>query len=950
MVVGGEILIRRGYSPEVVEALPERARVAASAPGSGGNPVIYGLDSGGLLGEAQAKGLKFTWRGGPGYYEIYGPGFSKTSLTSGESEYVLPKREEGSTIEFNPLEGPGSYHVTSRRVSTDQGRVIERQGPVYERNLSVVFDDRNPLYRDVPFSSKAQAQLYGASRSFEAERRGPSLASSLRTSDFANLQPIAITVPKETRFAPSVEKNVFGLEAREMRKQPALPRGGTPTSQVIEGLVSPDIKDYGSFQKRRVGELSQLVFSRIPQKSKALFGASALNPLTYPAQVSLGLDVFETGMKFSGLGFTYAGEKLIPEETRVEIPFTGRAFTKASALGSLELAGEWGALTLPESVYAAKPLIAAKLAKPFEQKSLVGEFFIKQVGPKTTETIFVGKEKVKVLGDSLRARAARFLGAEKTKGVIRPVKLTLAESSVRSDVQPFSLLVKEFNKADSKVLGVRTGKATNIFGPRYVSKGKDIFYNPNVSLGLPVEKAELLTPYLKENLLLGSAGDLTKKGVVQYSRLDLTRLRIGKVMTSKEMLFSGNLKTSLEGVVGGKGFTASIIEKGSGRATVLGTVSKGTLKGSFNVGGEKIILEPSRFFYENLPELPGSTAIVKATSGKTTPLSKTFGKEVSQYRPASQNLAIASEQFLKSSQQAIASISESVGSNVPRLISRGKSKLKEIAVAGSAVTIPRVLKKPGVKVISKAGEMVIPISYKAEKMTPTASLKTMDSTKTIEKGVVKTGDRITDLGRSNQAEMLKSMPVLKNLDFSKSSERITPLESQKTVPRLAERVFTTEERFFETPQTPPGDFFDLPEEKPVRKIPPIQIFSPKLSKDNLDFEKGFDVFAKRQGQWFKLSDRALSKQAALSLGGKWASETAGASFSLKPGKELVKKESESKAWNALKNQFYKKGQAYIEKPSFRIDMPGEKKEITFKGLNRLFELKKGKKSKGAFVL
>ncbi len=99
-------------------------------------------------------------------------------------------------------------------------------------------------------------------------------------------------------------------------------------------------------------------------------------------------------------------------------------------------------------------------------------------------------------------------------------------------------------------------------------------------------------------------------------------------------------------------------------------------------------------------------------------------------------------------------------------------------------------------------------------------------------------------------------------------------------------------------------------------------------------QKVFWVFGKRRGRFFKLSYKPLPKKQALSLGGKWAAETAGATFKLKPSKQFVKRRKKmSNEWDKIKKQFYRKGKrTYVEKTRFRIDAPGELEEITYKGL------------------
>jgi len=141
---------------------------------------------------------------------------------------------------------------------------------------------------------------------------------------------------------------------------------------------------------------------------------------------------------------------------------------------------------------------------------------------------------------------------------------------------------------------------------------------------------------------------------------------------------------------------------------------------------------------------------------------------------------------------------------------------------------------------------------------------------------------------------------------------------------------------------------------PIEPPPPILVpilfpsskFSPKKEAER--FEKAFDVFGRRYGKVFKLTEKALTKKQALSFGAAWAMKGAGVSFKLKPTEKLVRSTKGDNVWAMAKKQFgVGKGGFFVEKTKYRIDMPGEKQEITYKGLQKLLafpELRK-KKSK-----
>jgi len=136
---------------------------------------------------------------------------------------------------------------------------------------------------------------------------------------------------------------------------------------------------------------------------------------------------------------------------------------------------------------------------------------------------------------------------------------------------------------------------------------------------------------------------------------------------------------------------------------------------------------------------------------------------------------------------------------------------------------------------------------------------------------------------------------------------------------------------------------------PTLRVPWLPRKKPSLKKQAARLEKGFEVFARRQKKVFKLSEKALTKKQALGLGAAWAMKGAGVSFKLKPTEKLVRTTKGDDVWSKAKKQFrLGKGGFFLERKKYRIDMPGEKKEITQKGLETLLkfpELRKKKRKK-----
>jgi len=112
MVRGAEILAKKGYPSHVIAALPPNARVLPKTPQSGGRPVIVGVRDLGQLSMAQSVGLKGTWRGMRGEFEVLSPSFQRSQLTEKERIFVLPvERPGGEIISFNPfgIKGVGGW-------------------------------------------------------------------------------------------------------------------------------------------------------------------------------------------------------------------------------------------------------------------------------------------------------------------------------------------------------------------------------------------------------------------------------------------------------------------------------------------------------------------------------------------------------------------------------------------------------------------------------------------------------------------------------------------------------------------------------------------------------------------------------------------------------------------------------------------------------------------------
>lgn len=108
-LIGGANLAKVGYSPGQIAALNELSkrvgRDVRVKPGQGGMVLRwdYPMETPGHDYHRQV-GIKSTWRGMRGEWQILEPEFQKTELTQNEVRYVLPlERPHGEQIQFNPF-------------------------------------------------------------------------------------------------------------------------------------------------------------------------------------------------------------------------------------------------------------------------------------------------------------------------------------------------------------------------------------------------------------------------------------------------------------------------------------------------------------------------------------------------------------------------------------------------------------------------------------------------------------------------------------------------------------------------------------------------------------------------------------------------------------------------------------------------------------------------------
>lgn len=255
---------------------------------------------------------------------------------------------------------------------------------------------------------------------------------------------------------------------------------------------------------------------------------------------------------------------------------------------------------------------------------------------------------------------------------------------------------------------------------------------------------------------------------------------------------------------------------------------------------------------------------------------------------------------------------------------RGKG-LYERTVGGlipkTSVQIEKI--KPEIKFIPSE-KVLVPVSERV-------------SVKLIPKQISKIKPSIKVFEGVKPREMIKVKPR----EAVGTIERIIPLSREKISVRPGLRTTVRVQTRPKPPRVPPPT-------PPI--ITPIKFPEPVTGKVKKPGKKpklkmkpeGFEVFVKRRGKEVKVSPFGLGYGEALALGRKVAKETAAAQFFLKPTKGKIGTIGIPKiSPAALTPEFrppVRKGERiydpfkFVQRRSFRIGTLGEKREITFKGI------------------
>ena len=270
----------------------------------------------------------------------------------------------------------------------------------------------------------------------------------------------------------------------------------------------------------------------------------------------------------------------------------------------------------------------------------------------------------------------------------------------------------------------------------------------------------------------------------------------------------------------------------------------------------------------------------------------------------------------------------------PSLITRTEIKVAEISIPGNKISIkPPFVEAGGVSnypslipvpITTNLNTGLIRIQEPATALT-TEQIQIQEPTTSLDTGLIRIQEPTTTL-KTGKIQIQEPTTTLKTEQIQ-IQEPTTTLKTGKI--QIQE---------------------SLPDLKilKVSPVPPPPIFIGGGVGINLNFDKdktkqlkGYRVITKKGGKEKLLSQTAFTKEEALQFGANRVGKTARASFKLVEAKGVTGK---FKGTGGL-DKFYKsKSGFFVEKNKFRIDTPGEVREISRKGL----KAKKQKKSKSLF--
>lgn len=210
---------------------------------------------------------------------------------------------------------------------------------------------------------------------------------------------------------------------------------------------------------------------------------------------------------------------------------------------------------------------------------------------------------------------------------------------------------------------------------------------------------------------------------------------------------------------------------------------------------------------------------------------------------------------------------------------------------------------------------------------------------------------------TKQDKILGSSPLIDTgLDIIEREDYFTPqaqfqnidiMQKQEQRQGLISRTTQKQAQMLDTDLTTINTIQTTPTTPNIPTIP--YLFLPDEPKGKVDLirakeqrVKGYDVLVKERSMYHgkitkptkfkKINVAPLTRSKAKALGATIADETSAISFKITKSNGKAKSSNQpSKSFDSLKHKFTKKGNVYIEKNKFRLDSPGEQKEISLLG-------------------
>lgn len=264
-------------------------------------------------------------------------------------------------------------------------------------------------------------------------------------------------------------------------------------------------------------------------------------------------------------------------------------------------------------------------------------------------------------------------------------------------------------------------------------------------------------------------------------------------------------------------------------------------------------------------------------------------------------------------------VSENINSQLPKILPPKTVNLKSPVIVKTVSTEkPIQLVQSKTLTTTKTEDLLKPTTTSSPKIItiPKTETKNILEQKTI---LTKVFEPSTISKKSNRnVQITEQKQQLEQISFTEQKQQLEQVQQARTEQKL-NQAFQ-----FNTRTVTPKPKLELP----IFKIPtPSKAAQPKK-------QFGFDVFVKRKGIFEKASTNPLVKSQALEYGAFRVQQEASASFKILPSSKSSVGSFFGGA-SSFKTNFYESKKAsnvFIQKARNRIGTAGEKREITFKGI------------------